>query len=251
MTAGRTFQWVAAAVLLSAVGYVGYSVGSSSGTHQPAYATEAIPAMTEIPQISDPVARPVPAAGAGRDALTPDEVTKARSLAVDAGLRAGAADVTGQSGPEILSVQLADATAGQAARRATVLLYDYRTDRLLKRAVDLTAGRVDGSFAAARMQPPPTTREISTAADVLWKDKSAAVLRERFEASTGTPLTSLSQLTIEAQTFTADAGEHGAAAECGAHRCLTLLPRPQDRPYLDLTDLVIDLSARTVARAGT
>lgn len=245
----RVVRWAVAAVAVGAVGWLGYSWGSASGPHGPAVAAEPAAQTTDTPEISDPAARPAPAAGTGRDALTPDEVARARSIALDAGLRSGAADVAGAPGAEMLSVALSEDDHG-AVRRATVLVYDYRSDRLIKQVVDLTAGRLDKSVSAQRMQPPPTEHEIAAAAGLLWDDDAAALLRERFQASTGTALTSLDQVTVEAQTYSADAGDHGPLAGCGMHRCLVLLPRPADRPFLDLTDLVVDLSARTVVRAG-
>jgi hypothetical protein len=150
--------------------------------------------------------------------------------------------VTGAAGAEILSVNLPGAVGEGGLRRAEVLLYDYRSDRLLKRVVNLTAGKVDGSYSAAGRQPPPVTREIEAASGLLWNDKSAAVLHERFKAATGADLTSLAQLTVDAQSFTA------AEGPCARHRCLMLLPQPAGQPYLDLTDLVVDLSARAVIR---
>ena len=129
-----------------------------------------------------------------------------------------------------------------------MLLYDYRTDRLLKRVVDLTAGTADATFSGTGRQPPPPAREVSTAAGVLWAGDTAAVLRDRFHAATGGTLTSLDQVSFEAQTFSADAGVRGAAATCGAHRCLMLLPQPPGHEFLDLTDVVVDLSTRSVVR---
>ncbi len=251
MSVAIVSRWFVAAVVVSAVGVYGYTLGSHAETPRPAVAAGTERRPVEPPKISDPGFRTAPAAGTGRDALTPDEVTRARALAVDAGLRSQTADVTGAGGPEVLSVQLdGDGASPQDVRQAAVLLYDYRSDRLLKRVVDLAAGRVDGTFAARRRQPPPTERETGAAVELLWRDEAAAVLRERFQASTGTPLTSRDQLTFEAQTFSADDGDRGPAAACGVHRCLVLLPRPADRPFLDLTDLVVDLSARAVVRAG-
>jgi hypothetical protein len=241
----RLTRWVAAIVAVGAVGYLGYLWGSSPGLGRPAVAET--PAG-ETPKISDPGAAPIPSAGSGRDGLTPSEVTRAARLAVDDGLRATTLDVTGAPGPEQLSVGLPGSTAPDGHRRASVLLYDYRTDRLLKYVVDLTAGRVDDTFSGTGRQPPPTAREIATAAGLLWGDDTAALLRDRFRVATGATLTSLDQVSIEAQTFSSDDGDKGPAAACGTHRCLMLLPQPAGREFLDLTDVVVDLSTRTVVR---
>jgi hypothetical protein len=246
----RVIRWIAAAVAVSAVGFLGWTMGSSSGPGRPAVAASAGVYRTETPEISDPTDGPVPASGAGRDALTPGELAQARDLALDADLRAETTDVTGAPGPEVLSVQLPETDGEQAPRRAALLLYDYRGDRLLKRVVNLTAGRVESTFAGSGRQPPPTTREVGVATDLLWHDGAAAILRDRFRQATGTTLTSPAQLSTVAQTFTANPADRGPAAGCGTHRCLMLLARPPERPFLDLTDLVVDLSAGTVVRLG-
>ena len=244
----RAARWMAAMVALFAVGFLGWLWGSSTDPSRPAVAADAVPGA-ETPQISDPGAVPVPVTGSGRDPLTPAEQTEAGRLAVDDSVRAATTDVTGAPGPEPLSVSLPEASAApDDHRRAAVLLYDYRTDRLLKRVVDLTAGRVEATFSGTGRQPPPTAREITSAADRLWDDRTAKLLRDRFQVATGTALNSLDQLTIDAQAYTADPGDKGPAAACGTHRCLILLPEPSGRPFLDLTDVVVDLSARTVIR---
>ena len=97
----------------------------------------------------------------GRDALTPAEIATAREVAVDAALRAETTDVTGAPGPELLSVALAE---GEGPRRAAVLLYDYRGDRLIKRVIDLAGRTVAGHFSATDRQPPPADREVAATA---------------------------------------------------------------------------------------
>ncbi|MEU8115275.1 hypothetical protein [Micromonospora sp. NPDC048947] len=234
MINGRLRAAAMAAAVVT-VGFVGYALGTWSG---PAGS----PAAAETPVVEDPPAAPAPAAGTGRDALTPNEIAIAREVAVDAALRAETTDVTGAPGPELLSVALA---GGDGPRRAAVLLYDYRDDRLIKRVIDLAGRAVAGSFSASDRQPPPTEREVATATDLLWADPAAKLLRERFHTATGRDLTARSDVEVEAQTVPDGTG---AAAACGAHRCLMLLPRPRDAAYLDLTDLVIDLSTRKVVQ---
>ncbi|MCG5434747.1 hypothetical protein [Micromonospora foliorum] len=61
-------------------------------------------------------------------------------------------------------------------RRTEVLAYDYRGDKLVKVAVDLTVGRVTGTFAATGRQQP--RERASTAAP----DRSATRGRARRSA---------------------------------------------------------------------
>ena len=235
-------------VAAGAVGYLGWNLGSAGQPGQPAIAASAVPLAAETADITEPSTDTVPAAGNGRDALTPTEVAAARDLALDAELRSDTTDVTGAPGAEVTAVQPPEQQHADGHRRAAVLLYDYRSDRLIKRQVDLTARRVEQTFTATEMQPPATSAEITTAASLLWNHELGTVLRERYQARTGTALTSIEQVSIKAQTFVADTGSQGPAAACGRHRCLLLLPQPAGEQFLDLTDIVIDLSARTAVR---
>ena len=244
----RAVRGVACLVVLAAVGYLGYTLGSTAPSGRPAVAASGAPVPTETAEITEPAAGPAPAAGTGRDALTPAESSAALALAIDPDIRNRTTDVDGAAGPEIMTVQLpADVPSG-GPRRAEVLLYDYRTDRLLKRVVDLTGRRVVQTFTATGMQPPATARETTAAATLLWEDKLAELVRDRYQTRTGAPLTSLEQLSIQSQTFIADPGSRPAASACGTHRCLILLPQPPGGQFIDLTDVVVDLSARTVLR---
>ncbi|GAB3944519.1 hypothetical protein GCM10027614_34850 [Micromonospora vulcania] len=198
-------------------------------------------------QVSDPSYGPPPASGTGRDPLTPAELDLARSLDDSGGgPLAGAEDVTGAVGGEQLSVELV-ARRPDGHRRAALYTYDYRTDRLVKQVVDLTAGRLEGSYVAAEMQPPTVPREVRVALDLLLADPLGERLRTRYRELAGRPLTAPDQLAVTAQTYLSPAGK-GAAASCGRHRCVQLITQLPDGPFVDVTDLVVDLSGRTVVR---
>lgn len=239
---------MAAIVAVAAVGYLGYTLGSAAPPGRPAVAASGGAAPAETAEITEPAAVPVPPAGTGRDALTPAENSAALALAIDPDIRTRTTDVSGAAGPEIMTVQLPADAQPDGPRRADVMLYDYRTDRLLKRVVDLTARQVVKTFTATGMQPPATARETTAAATLLWTDELGTLLRDRYQARTGNPLTSLEQLSLESQTFVADPGSNSAAGACGTHRCVILLPQPPGEQFIDLTDVVVDLSARTVLR---
>ncbi|MGK5737864.1 hypothetical protein [Micromonospora sp. URMC 103] len=228
----RTTAAMVAAVV--AVATLGWTLGSSAGADDPG-------AAPAVPRITEPPEAPVPASGTGRDPLTPAEITRARDLAL-AGLAVtgpgGATDVTGAAGPELLTIRRADGEP--TARRADVLAYDYRSDKLVKVAVDLTAGRVTGTFAATGMQPPATPREVAAAVDLLWRHDLGDLMRERFRQATGAAPATAAELQPSAQTYTGE--------PCTAHRCVMLLLHRPGEPYVDLTDLVVDLSAGTVVR---
>ncbi|MBM0233605.1 hypothetical protein JNW91_18125 [Micromonospora sp. STR1_7] len=227
----------AAAAMVAAVvamWTLGWTLGSSAGAEDPG-------AAPAVQRITDPPEVPVPATGSGRDPLTPAETTRARELALAGLTVAGAGgpiDVTGAAGPELLTVRRADGDG--IARRAEVLAYDYRADKLVKVAVDLTAGRVTGTFAATGMQPPATPREVATAVDLLWRHDLGDLMRERFRQATGVAPATAAELQPGAQTYTGE--------PCAVHRCVLLLLHRPGEPYVDLTDLVVDLSAGTVVR---
>lgn len=210
---------------------LGWMLGSSAGAEDPG-------AAPVVPRITDPPEEPVPASGTGRDPLTPAETARARELALAGLTDTDATDVTGAAGPEVLTVRRADGDG--TARRADVLAYDYRGDKLVKVAVDLTAGRVTGTFAATGMQPPATPREVATAVDLLWRHDLGELMRERFRQATGAAPALAAELQPGAQTYTGE--------PCAVHRCVLLLLHRPGEPYVDLTDLVVDLSAGTVVR---
>ncbi|MFJ9590069.1 Tat pathway signal sequence domain protein [Streptomyces acidicola] len=184
--------------------------------------------------------------------MTEAEVDRARSLALGGNSMPGARSVTGRPGPEYLDADLADSavpTRGEV-RRAEVLFYDYGSDKLVKRTVNLTAGKVERTDTAAGVQPPPSPEETDRAAGLLIKSALGAGLREDFKAATrGTELTSASQLTLQGISYnTAVQSGPAALADCGTHRCVRLFTQVKGGPWIDTTNLVIDLSDSTVRR---
>ena len=191
----------------------------------------------------DGVAAPV--TGTGRDPLTPDEAALAEAVALDHEALEGMTDVSGDDGPELLSIELAGEDPD--ARLADVFAYDYSDDVLVKQVVDLSAGRVVRSATAPGMQPPPSEAEVAAAFALLLADPAGAGLAAQFRVITGEELTAPEQVTGTGASFVAPEGATQAAA-CGAHRCLTLFAQIPDGPYVDLSALVIDLSDQTVTR---
>jgi hypothetical protein len=198
----------------------------------------------EQPRVSDPRVGPEPAAGTGSDPLTSAEVERARTIAVTPQLAARAEDVTGATGPEYLSAEVDTDSAG---RRAELYYYDYRTDKLVKQVVDLTTGKLAGSFSAVRMQPPASQREVTAALDLLLADPLAADLRDAYRKATGKELSGKQGLVADAHVYTADPADT-EASQCGRRRCLQLVVQTEDGHFIDVNHIIIDLSGRTVAR---
>jgi hypothetical protein len=194
-------------------------------------------------------AGPVGERGSGRDPLTPDEVQRARKLAVDASFRARSRDVHGGPGPEYLRTEFAD-TPG--ARTADVYFFNYEDRTVVKRTVDLDAGKVTASSAASGIQPPPSREETDEAVKLLLADGDAKRLKANYRDATGKPLTRPAQLNSRGLAYGGSGGELTGASplgKCAKDRCLSLFTRVSGGgPWIDVTDLVIDLTDRTVTR---
>ena len=241
-TTARRWFWglgISTATALAAFGVAGWQV------HAAPPAPAATPgAAVDPPRVSDPSPAPEPAAGTGSDPLTTGEIAEARTAALSPLLAAGARDVTGAAGPEYLSGEPA---ADSAVRRAELYYYDYRTDTLVKQIVDLATGELTGSYAATGLQPPATAREVDTALGLVLAGPYAADLRDRYARGTGRALAGRQDLVVTAHVHRARPADT-AARRCGAHRCLRLVVQAAGGPFIDLDDIIIDLSGRTVVR---
>jgi hypothetical protein len=181
-----------------------------------------------------PAVRTAPA-GAD-DPLTPEEVTRAREIA-----GAGARERLASGRVELLYVERDDDKAAEGRRRAAAYFYDYRTDRLIVRMVDLADGRVVEETAARGVQPPPSGREEFRAAAILLNDERLGRgVREAYAKAAGRPPASAADLSTRGLSYTAERGP------CRTHRCLRLFVRLPDGTFLDTSRIVIDLSAKKV-----
>ncbi|MEU2060246.1 Tat pathway signal sequence domain protein [Streptomyces sp. NPDC013455] len=191
--------------------------------------------------------------GTGRDPLTDDEIRRVGEIAAAGRLSATGRDVAGERGPQRLGVDLAEPEAGQAddpdaPRRADMTFYDYETDTLVTKVVDLRSGKVERTGTQRGVQPPPSRAETAEAARILIADPLGAGLRADYEDATGTKLTAPDQLTLSGGSYLAAPGAQPAVLDaCGVHRCVRLFSKVRNGPWIDTRDLVIDLSAREVA----
>jgi hypothetical protein len=248
----QRLRWGLIAAASTAVVALGLSgvVGATASAPSPdGDGDRASPASTASLGVADPESTAPPASGGtGRDPLTPGELAKARTAAAS-GLTG--TDVKGAPGPEYLSFELAAPRPGEdgpdAPRRASIYFYDYTSEKLIKRVVNLRTGAVEGTFAKAKLQPPPSDKETAEAMAVFLADGLSADFRTRFGRAAGRAFTSASQVRVTATTYTARPADTGAD-QCGASRCVQLFIRVPNGPFIDITDIVIDLSGRTVAR---
>ena len=236
----RKWGWglgVATFSAVTAFGFASWQANAAPSTPTPTVTAEQA-------KVTDPEPVPEAATGSGNDALTSSEVQKARDLALTPQLAASAEDVTGKAGPEYLSAEV-DAEAG--GRQAELYYYDYKADKLVKQVVDLKAGKLVDSFSATGMQPPASEQESRTALELLAADPGGSGLDEAYRAATGKELNGTEGLVPTSHIYTAKAADKGAA-QCGKNRCVQLIVATDAGQFLSVSDFIIDLSGRTVAR---
>uniref|UniRef100_UPI0034E0147E Tat pathway signal sequence domain protein n=1 Tax=Streptomyces flavofungini TaxID=68200 RepID=UPI0034E0147E len=196
------------------------------------------------------------AKGIGSDPLTDEEIKRAEKVSVSGQLRSSARDVEGDRGPQLLSTNLSEpdpANVGAAAqRKAEVVYYDYKKDAVITKTVNLETGKVDDTTTAQNVQPPPSQDELAEGARLLIADPLGKGLKKDFEHATGKELAGPGQLQLSGMVFRKETVERVPAglAECGKHRCLQVVTKVKNGPWIDTRALVVDLSTRTVGRLG-
>ncbi|AEV84820.1 hypothetical protein ACWT_3797 [Actinoplanes sp. SE50] len=195
-------------------------------------------------QVSDPSPLPEAATGAGSDPLTSAEVDRARAAALTPELAAKAKDVTGKAGPEYLAAELDTDGTG---RQAELYYYDYGTQKLYKQVVDLASGKLTKSYAATGMQPPASEQEAKVALDLLVADPLGADFKTAYRKATGQDLHGTDGLVPTAHVYTSKPADRGAT-QCGKSRCVQLIIKTSDGHFINVTDVIVDLSGRRVAR---
>ncbi|MEV8634023.1 hypothetical protein AB0395_20425 [Streptosporangium sp. NPDC051023] len=216
-------------------------------------------------------AETAPSAPAPADPLTDEEIGRAEALASagsrqhmamgrvgllyverdddkDAGEageagRPGTAGDTGSSGGPGSS----GSSGGSGGRRlAEAYLYDYDTDTLIVRTVDLGTNRVVRETASRGVQPPPSKAEELRAAELLLaQPKLGDGVRLSYAGTAGRLLRSASDLGLRGLVFT-PSQEGGAATQCAVHRCLRLFVRLPGGHWLDTSRIIVDLSAKKI-----
>ncbi|WP_305786948.1 hypothetical protein [Symbioplanes lichenis] len=236
----RKWGWglgIATVTAVSAFGIASWQANAAPGDPSPG-----VGGM--LPKVSDPDPVPEAAAGTGSDALTSTEVDKARAAALTPQLAADARGVTGEAGPEYLS---ADLGLDGSGREAELYFYDYKTDKLVKQVVDASTGKLVHSYSATGMQPPASPREATVALDLLLADPLSAGFKAAYADATGQAFAGKEGLNVTAHIYKAKPADTGAS-QCGKKRCVQLIVQTGDGQFINVTDVVVDLSGRKVAR---
>ncbi|MFJ2030236.1 hypothetical protein [Streptosporangium sp. NPDC087985] len=186
-------------------------------------------------------ARSAPSAPVPGDPLTGEEVTRATAIA-SATLRAHM--TTGQV--DLLYVERDDDKGAEDRRRADAYLYDYATDSLIVRTVDLGQGKVVKETATRGVQPPPSKAEEVRAAELLLADPvyGGGVRESYAKALGGGLLRSAADLGLRGLIFTP--GQERGGEPCKTHRCLRLFVRLPGNTWLDTSRIAVDLSAKKI-----
>jgi hypothetical protein len=194
--------------------------------------------------------------GKGRDPLTDGETARIERIVLNRQLLNSSENVEGGRGPQRIAIDLADPEAAEvdkanAPRRADVSYYDYKDDTLVTRTVNLDTGRVERTGVQHGVQPPLSRAETAEATRLLIADPLGAGLKADYKDATSTELTSPDQLLVSSMVYRATPGAQPAVLDaCGTHRCVRLFPKVKNGPWIDSRSLVIDLSARKVAKLG-
>ncbi|MEU5957100.1 Tat pathway signal sequence domain protein [Streptomyces sp. NPDC047525] len=197
--------------------------------------------------------------GIGSDPLTDAEIERAEKASVSGAMRSSARDVEGDRGPQLLSTNLSEpdpsdaGAAGAAApRRAEVVYYDYKKDAVITKTVNVETGKVEDSNTTQNVQPPPSQEELAEGAQLLIADPLGKGLKQDFKHATGKALTGPGQLQLSGMVFRKETVERVPSdlTECGKHRCLQVVTKVKNGPWIDTRSLVVDLSTRSVGRLG-
>ncbi|MEV0258904.1 Tat pathway signal sequence domain protein [Streptomyces sp. NPDC050732] len=195
------------------------------------------------------------AKGIGSDPLTDEEMERAEKASVSGQLRSSARDVEGDRGPQLLSTNLSEpdpADTGTAPRRAEVVYYDYKKDAVITKTVNVETGKVEDTVTTQNVQPPPSQEELAEGARLLIADPLGKGLKKDFKHATGKALTGPQQLQLSGMVFRKETVKRVPSdlTECGKHRCLQVVTKVKNGPWIDTRALVVDLSTRTVGRLG-
>lgn len=194
--------------------------------------------------------------GIGSDPLTDAEIERAEKASVTGALRSSARDVEGDRGPQLLSTNLSEpdpSDVGAAAqRRAEVVYYDYKKDAVITKTVNVGTGKVENTNTTQNVQPPPSQEELAEGAALLIADPLGKGLKQDYKHAMGKALTGPGQLQLSGMVFRKETVERVPSdlAECGKHRCLQVVTKVKNGPWIDTRSLVVDLSTRSVGRLG-
>ncbi|MFJ8077415.1 Tat pathway signal sequence domain protein [Streptomyces sp. NPDC096176] len=195
--------------------------------------------------------------GVGGDPLTDGELKRAERLALPSAARQNGQNAVGGRGPQHLATNLAEPLPSEAdgtatPRRAEVRFYDYRTDELITRTVNLDTGSVERTGTRRGIQPSPHQEELREALGLILKSPLGADLKSDYKDATGRTLADPDQLWFNGDVYRTyrETNVPEQLSRCGEHRCVRLVAKIRDGAWIEIRNLIVDLSARNVVRVG-
>lgn len=136
-------------------------------------------------------------------------------------------------------------------RWADVTSYDYDSDELITKVVDLDTNAVISTTRNKEMQPPLANTELTRAISIVFEDpEELSILQAEYLRITGGQLSTIDQLQYKAFTFFADSMPgvvNEASTVCGAQRCAQLVLYTHDNLVFEVSPIV-NLSAGVVSQ---
>jgi len=199
--------------------------------------------------------------GGGYDPLSQEELERALTAALQAGLAGGADSEISAAAidQEVLLVERhqskkSDLQSASIIRQGDVYVYDYNTDTLKHAIVNLNTNETIAVEEMQNVQLPLTEREVNRALDLIFENEQLRnELSSRYQSVTGAELNNVDQLRVKAFVFRADSMPdrvNTLSQECGIHRCAQVLLYTDDDTILEVQPIV-DLSRQIVTQEIT
>ena len=178
----------------------------------------------------------------------------AARTAIAATARAQDTSATASPGVVFLRVEahrFGKSEASTDKRWADVTSYDYDSDELITKVVDLDTNTVISTARTTEMQPPLADEELTRALSIVFEDpEELSILQTEYSRITGSQLSTIDQLQYKAFTFFADSMPgvvNEASTVCGAQRCAQLVLYTHDNIVFEVSP-VVNLSAGVVTQ---
>lgn len=198
----------------------------------------------------------------GTTPAAPTEITRSKRIADNAApirqarsnarnLRRAARALSQLSPVQTLYVQrhIEDKNDSRQSRKADVFYYDYSKNQSIQVTTDLDTNTVLETRVSKGVgnQPFFSSTEIKAATQlVLDHPVLGSRLRTLYQEISGQPLNNISQLTVQGGIFFPASMEQAplgaVTAGCAEDRCMQLFVSVDDKGFIDVSNLVVDLS---------
>jgi hypothetical protein len=147
--------------------------------------------------------------------------------------------------------------ADPRSRKVDVYYYDYLKNDAYRVVVDLNTNTVQETHVTRGFRHAPffTRAEINAGLQLMIDDPVLGPkFLEIYQNLTGQPLANVSQLNAEGGIFFPDSAAHtplgDITADCALDRCIQFFININDEKYIDVSQMVVNLSKGKVLRVG-